>query len=53
MKREKVVKADFGEWDKWESEEEYLDFVFSVCEEYKRILKPNASLILFFGYRYA
>ncbi len=31
----------------------YLDFVFRVCNEYQRILKPNASLILFFGYRYA
>jgi DNA modification methylase len=53
MKLEKVVKADFGEWDKWETEEEYLDFVFDVCREYKRILKPNGSLVLFFSYRYA
>jgi len=53
MKLEKVVKADFGDWDKWETEEEYLDFVFDVCREYKRILKPNGSLVLFFSYQYA
>ena len=41
MKQEKVVKADFGEWDKWETNEEYLDFVFDVCQEYTRILKRN------------
>lgn len=49
----KIVKADFGEWDKWDSDNEYMDFVFEVCNEYQRILKPNASLVLFFSYRYA
>lgn len=53
MKKEKVVKADFGEWDKWENEDNYLEFIFEVCQEYKRILKPNGSLVLFFGYKYA
>ena len=43
-----LVKADFGDWDKFPSEEAYLAFVFSVCDEYRRILKPNASLVLFF-----
>ena len=38
---------------KFESDEVYLDFVFSVCEEYKRILKPNWSLVLFFSYQYS
>lgn len=49
----KIVKADFGEWDKWDSPQEYIDFVFAVCEEYKRILKPNASMVLFFSYQYS
>lgn len=53
MRGNKIVKADFWEWDKWDSQDEYLNFVFEVCEEYKRILKPNASLVLFFSYRYA
>lgn len=53
MKGEKVVKADFGDWDKWDTEEAYLDFVFEVCREYRRILKPNGSLVLFFSYNYA
>lgn len=53
MKKEKIVKADFGEWDKWENESDYLKFIFEVCQEYKRVLKPNGSLVLFFGYKYA
>lgn len=53
MRWNKIVKADFWEWDKWDSQDEYIEFVFEVCNEYKRVLKPNASLILFFSYRYA
>lgn len=53
MRNDKIVKADFWEWDKFESDEVYLDFVFSVCDEYKRILKPNWSLVLFFSYQYS
>lgn len=53
MRWDKIVKADFGEWDKWDTPALYLDFVFQVCNEYQRILKPNASMVLFFGYRYA
>lgn len=51
MRWNKIVKADFGDWDKWESPERYVQFVLDVCAEYKRILKPNASMVLFFGYR--
>lgn len=53
MKHDKIVRADFGEWDKFPSDENYLEFVFKVCDQYKRILKPNGSMILFFSYRYA
>ena len=53
MRGDQIVSADFGEWDKFPSEEAYLDFVFAVCTEYRRILKPNASMVLFFGYRQA
>jgi len=52
MRNNKIVKADFGEWDKWD-QTEYIEFVFKVCDEYKRILKPNASMVLFFSYRYS
>lgn len=48
MRHDQIVKADFGDWDKFPSEEAYLDFVFQVCAQYRRILKPNASLVLFF-----
>lgn len=53
MRWSKIVKADFWEWDKWDSQDKYIEFVFAVCKEYKRVLKPNASLVLFFSYRYA
>jgi modification methylase len=48
MRGDRVVAADFGEWDKFPSDEDYLDFVFAVCAAYRRILKPNASMVLFF-----
>jgi len=53
MRGNKVVRADFWEWDKWDNQEDYLKFVFDVCIEYKRILKPRASMVLFFSYRYS
>lgn len=45
-----VIPADFGEWDKWETEDDYFNFIYKVCDEYKRILKANANLILFLSY---
>ena len=53
MKWSRIVKADFWEWDKWDNQADYLAFVFEICKEYQRILKPNGSLVLFFSYRYA
>jgi DNA modification methylase len=53
MRQNKIVRSDFGEWDKWDKQEDYLQFVFDVCAEYKRILKPNASMVLFFSYNYS
>ena len=50
---DKIRKYDFWEWDKFQTQDDYLDFVFKTCKEYKRILKPNASAILFFSYNYA
>lgn len=50
IQKDKVVPVDFGDWDKWDTQEEYFNFVFNVCDEYKRIIKPNASLVLFFSY---
>ena len=46
----KVVKAD---WDNsWNSENDYLSWVKDIVLEYKRILKENASLLLFTGRQY-
>ena len=47
------VKGDFGEWDKWEDMEEYLDWVFDVSKEIQRLLKPLASCLFFFDSRQA
>jgi DNA modification methylase len=49
----KLSKQILENGDKWDSPQEYIDFVFAVCEEYKRILKPNASMVLFFSYQYS
>ena len=32
MRNDQIVKADFGEWDKFPSEEAYFEFVFKVCD---------------------
>ena len=48
MSGSNLVAADFGEWDKFPSEDAYIEFVFKVSTEYRRILKPNASMVLFF-----
>ena len=53
MQGNKIVKADFGEWDKFSSMDKYLHFVYQNVMEYKRILKPDASMVLFFSYQYA
>lgn len=48
-----MVASDFGEWDKFENPAIYFDFVFRIIAEYKRILKPRGSMVLFFSYRFA
>ena len=48
----KLVASDFGEWDKFKDQKTYLEWVFLICAEFKRILKPNASAVLFFSYRF-
>lgn len=46
----RVVPANFGAWDQWETEDDYFAFVFAVCKAYHRLLKPNASAVLFLSY---
>lgn len=48
MRGNRIVRADFGEWDKWPSQDQYLDFVFEVCRQLHRVMQPNASAVLFF-----
>lgn len=47
------VRGDFGNWDKWEDMEKYLEWVFNVCKEIQRVLKPLASCLFFFDNRQA
>lgn len=48
----KDVVTDFGEWDKFESDEEYLAFAKKVIIEMCRILKENGSFYCFTNDRY-
>lgn len=42
------ISLDFGEWDHFESEEEYLNFTNRWLGEAVRLLKPKGHLITFF-----
>jgi DNA modification methylase len=48
----KIVRADFGEWDKF-SEEEYENLIIKVSKEFERILKPQCQAYMFFDNHYA
>lgn len=48
----KYVKADFGEWDRWDNTEEYISWVFNVCNEIERVLKKDAVFFPFFNNRF-
>lgn len=48
-----IVQGDFGEWDKWEDMEDYLNWVEKVIMEMLKKCKDNVSLILFFDNRLA
>jgi DNA modification methylase len=42
------IKLDFGEWDKFDSFEDYLQFTFQWLDECVRILKDGKMLISYF-----
>jgi len=44
----KDINLDFGEWDHFESEKEYLEFTLRWMDEATRLLKPSGHLISFF-----
>jgi DNA modification methylase len=47
------TNGSFGEWDKWDTQTDYLMWVFKTCAEIKRVLKPNASCLFFFALKQA
>lgn len=48
-----IVPGDFGEWDKWSSMSEYIEWVNTVIKELIRVTKPRSSLIIFLDNRLA
>ena len=48
-----IVKGDFGEWDKWDSLEDYFDWCYQVLKELMRVLKKEHSAVCFFDNRLA
>lgn len=47
------MKSDFGEWDKWQTIEEYLNWVFEVSALIQKKMKPLASCLFFFSNKLA
>lgn len=52
-KGDDLVRGDFGEWDKWDSMDEYINRVFDVVKLLKQKCVENANIILFFDNRQA
>lgn len=44
----KDISSDFGEWDCFDTDLTYLDFVMKWCKECARLLKPGGFFISFF-----
>lgn len=51
-KGKKAVETYFGEWDSFEDDKEYLDFISGVILECNRILKDGGSIYFFCNDRY-
>ena len=51
-KGSKIVTADFGEWDKWDSQEEYFDWCIRMVKELDRVTKPKGSAYIFWDNHY-
>ena len=48
-----IVRADFGDWDKWDSQEEYFNWCMVWIKQIERILKKGGSFYVFFDNHYA
>ncbi len=49
MKGKKPISLDYGEWDKWETEEEYLDWCKVWLKECHRVLKDTGNILVWHG----
>lgn len=47
--KDRLLTYDFGDWDKFESEAEYLAFTEEWVSECYRILKPTGNFVTFFN----
>lgn len=50
--RGKNISYDFGEWDKFDSKKDYLDFTFAWVRECARVMKGGASFVTFLAKEY-
>jgi len=46
MKGRKPINLDFGDWDKWDTQEEYLDWCRLWLTESHRVLKDTGNVII-------
>ena len=49
----KIVRADFGDWDKWATQDEYFEWCMLWLKEIERVLKDKGSFYVFFDNHYA
>ncbi len=46
------INYNFGEWDIFDGDKDYLDFMKKWLDELPRILKPNANVVIFLARKY-
>ena len=44
----KDISQMFGEWDIFETEDQYWEFIYAALEQFKRILKIGSHMLMFF-----
>ena len=42
------ISLMFGEWDIFETEDQYWEFIYAALEQFKRILKTGSHMLIFF-----
>jgi len=53
VKNDKCIHTNFGDWDIWNSLDEYFKWCLDILKEFSRVSKENASYVCFFDSRLA